>query len=239
MWLLILFWSSFSWAGSPPRLLWPVNCVPGADGLQPGYVDDQKSGKTHDCSAPGYPGHEGTDIPLKDPSRMNIGVDVFAAAAGKVLWVFDGHYDHCPDSKQPDCAMPTSRAVPGLKEGVRVCTELGSYCGNGTGKGQCFWCFDGGNVVVIQHFGLEGVFATRYDHLKRGSIRVKVGDTVAAGQVIAQVGSAGRSTQPHLHFEVWGSGFYDPVDPWPGACNTRVKQSLWKNPEKPWATLGR
>lgn len=41
-----------------------------------------------------------------------------------------------------------------------------------------------------------------YEHLKPGSLRVKAGDRVRRGQVIAQLGFTGESTGPHLHFHV-------------------------------------
>jgi murein DD-endopeptidase MepM/ murein hydrolase activator NlpD len=54
-----------------------------------------------------------------------------------------------------------------------------------------------GLLVVVEHpNGLE----TRYAHLS--STAVQPGDSVAAGQTIGRVGSSGRSTGPHLHFEV-------------------------------------
>jgi murein DD-endopeptidase MepM/ murein hydrolase activator NlpD len=56
-------------------------------------------------------------------------------------------------------------------------------------------------------------------HLLQGSTIVKVGDHVERGQQIAQVGSSGSSSGPHLHFEIWvGGGWYtggQPVDPLP------------------------
>ncbi len=70
-----------------------------------------------------------------------------------------------------------------------------------------------------------GIFATRYDHLKNGSILVKPGDYVVAGQKIAEVGSAGRTSGPHLHFEVW-SDYYKPIDPWSASCG--LNESLWQ-----------
>lgn len=54
-------------------------------------------------------------------------------------------------------------------------------------------------------------------HLKRGSVLVAPGDAVAAGQQLAQVGSTGRSSGPHLHFEIWVGGWQarggTPIDP--------------------------
>jgi murein DD-endopeptidase MepM/ murein hydrolase activator NlpD len=68
------------------------------------------------------------------------------------------------------------------------------------------WSGDFGNLVVVTHeFGL----VTRYAHLSK--INVKPGDAVNRGQVIGQIGSTGRSTGPHLHYEVWANG--RPIDP--------------------------
>jgi murein DD-endopeptidase MepM/ murein hydrolase activator NlpD len=65
---------------------------------------------------------------------------------------------------------------------------------------------DYGNLVVIEHaFGLT----TRYGHLSR--IAVAAGAEVKRGAVIGYVGSTGRSTSSHLHYEVWANG--RPVNP--------------------------
>lgn len=58
-----------------------------------------------------------------------------------------------------------------------------------------------GNMVEINH---GGGYSTRYAHNK--SNLVKVGDIVKKGQIIALVGSTGRSTGPHVHFEVYKHG---------------------------------
>lgn len=55
------------------------------------------------------------------------------------------------------------------------------------------------NFVRIEH---PGGVSTGYLHLKKGSVTVAPGDRVTAGQTIGQVGSSGRSSGPHLHFEV-------------------------------------
>jgi murein DD-endopeptidase MepM/ murein hydrolase activator NlpD len=53
-----------------------------------------------------------------------------------------------------------------------------------------------GNMIEINH---GNGLATRYGHLSE--IDVKVGQTVRIGEVIGKIGSTGRSTGPHLHYE--------------------------------------
>lgn len=68
-----------------------------------------------------------------------------------------------------------------------------------------------GNLVVIAHRLPGGEYAsTLLAHLQKGSLRVEVGDVVAAGQEVGRVGSTGRSTGPHVHMEVRRMGVGDP-----------------------------
>ncbi|MEN9688677.1 MAG: Murein DD-endopeptidase MepM [Pseudomonadota bacterium] len=60
------------------------------------------------------------------------------------------------------------------------------------------WDMGYGNVVEVQH--AEG-FSTRYAHLSKRL--VQPGDLVERGSILGEVGSTGRSTGPHLHYEVF------------------------------------
>lgn len=66
--------------------------------------------------------------------------------------------------------------------------------------------FGYGNLVEINH---GNGFVTRYGH--NSEVKVRVGETVSKGEVVALMGSTGRSTGPHVHFEVWRAGHV--VDP--------------------------
>ena len=56
-----------------------------------------------------------------------------------------------------------------------------------------------GNDIIQQ---LSEDHYAAYAHLRPGTIKVKVGDTVHAGDVIAHLGNTGNSSEPHLHFQV-------------------------------------
>lgn len=56
-----------------------------------------------------------------------------------------------------------------------------------------------GNHVIIEHG--DGVFSA-YAHLRRGSVRVRPGEHVMAGDHIGDVGNSGNTTEPHLHFQL-------------------------------------
>ena len=66
-----------------------------------------------------------------------------------------------------------------------------------------------GNYVVIKHCGDEfSVLA----HLRQGSVKVTKGQLVKRGDIIAKCGNSGRSSEPHLHFQVQrGSNFFSSI----------------------------
>jgi Peptidase family M23 len=64
-----------------------------------------------------------------------------------------------------------------------------------------------GNYVVIRCAGTDALVGLA--HLARGSVRVRVGDTVTAGQPLAQVGNSGHTSEPHLHIHAKRGGNSD------------------------------
>ncbi|WP_313639444.1 peptidoglycan DD-metalloendopeptidase family protein [Paenibacillus sp.] len=83
-----------------------------------------------------------------------------------------------------DFAVPQGTNIHAADSGTVILSEWWS------GYGYC---------VIIDHGG--GVW-TLYGHIRKGGLRVSAGDKVNRGDVIAESGSTGNSTGPHLHFEV-------------------------------------
>jgi len=65
------------------------------------------------------------------------------------------------------------------------------------------WCGGGGNCIKIKH---NSTYKTVYAHLKSFARGIKEGLRVKQGQIIGYVGSTGKSTGPHLHYEVIKNG---------------------------------
>ena len=81
-----------------------------------------------------------------------------------------------------------------------------------------------GNAVIVDH---EDGWQTRYCHMKNGSVQVRSGDIVAAGDVLGQVGLSGETEFPHLHLSVLQNGkITDPFQPGDAACGD-TRNSLW------------
>ncbi len=94
------------------------------------------------------------------------------------------------------------------------CADYGSY-GNTCG-GRC------GNYVQLEH---SDGSRTIYCHMRRGSLRVSVGDRVTCGQALGQSASSGSSTGPHLHLGWRASSSAASDDPFAGSCGGPT--SIW------------
>ena len=87
-----------------------------------------------------------------------------------------------------------------------------------------------GNAVILDHG--DG-WETQYCHLREGSVRVEVGDTVARGEPLGLVGVSGLTSHPHLHFQVSRRVGREiiPVDPFDGTLLTEscdaIGAPLW------------
>ena len=79
-----------------------------------------------------------------------------------------------------------------------------------------------GNYIAINH---NNEVYSYYGHLRNGSIKVKYGDFVSAGQMIGYVACSGNCTDPHLHLEVYDN--YGLRDPFEGKCQSTA--TLWNS----------
>lgn len=129
-------------------------------------------------------GNSGKGDETKAESYYAYGQEVSAPADGKVYEVRDGVDD------TPMVQFSDSDPAVTMKRLIEYQTKLRKQYGvRGTD----------GNYIIVDHGNNE---YSVMDHLMKGSIRVRRGDSVKQGQVIAQVGQSGLSTEPHLHFEV-------------------------------------
>lgn len=186
-------------AADEPQLGFPLACTPNQDCFISTLIDHDPGPGAQDyaCGGYTYDKHDGVDFAIRDEAAMRQGVDVVAAAPGRVMAVRDG---------EPDISVK-ERGVEALG---------GKDCGN--------------RVAV----SLGNGWLTDYCHLKAGSLRVKPGDEVQAGQVLAQVGMSGFTEYPHLHFSVrHGKQVVDPFQGETGESCQAPKQPLWKADLRP------
>jgi hypothetical protein len=105
-----------------------------------------------------------------------------------------------------DGTVVTSR--DGVKDRMKICFlyDLFTLLTNKPKETDGFGAF-GGNHVMIR----SGNSYVLLCHLRDGSVGVKKGDTVRAGQKLAEVGNSGSSIQPHLHLQVMSNDRYFPL----------------------------
>ncbi|MGH1356287.1 MAG: M23 family metallopeptidase [Thalassovita sp.] len=113
-------------------------------------------------------------------------------------------------------------AAPGIVSGVRDGMADTGYTKETAPEIEGREC---GNGVVIKHG--DG-WQTQYCHLKRGSVRVRSGDTVAAGEVLGQIGLSGKTQFPHVHLSVRKNGkVIDPFAPNTTEICGEADETLW------------
>lgn len=86
------------------------------------------------------------------------------------------------------------------------------------------------NAIYLMH---DNGFITWFGHLKAGAFTKKrAGDRVERGEFLGIMASSGRSSGPHLHFEIYNDKG-QLIDPYAGPCNTLNTQSYWDD-QKPF-----
>jgi hypothetical protein len=95
---------------------------------------------------------------------------------------------------------PAAGVVIKARDGIRDAPHVGTFWMDWLTRNIT------GNSVLIKHADGEHCLLA---HLKRGTVKVKVGETVKQGQEIGRCGHSGNSTEPHLHFQFQdGKSFY-------------------------------
>lgn len=107
------------------------------------------------------------------------GAPLLAVADGTVVYAAHGRRDHLSRD-----SLPALLYLMLFEASVRDVLGPGSIVGN----------------HLVLDLG-DGTYAL-YAHLRRGSLRVRVGETVRAGQQVAECGNSGNSTEPHVHFQL-------------------------------------
>lgn len=119
-----------------------------------------------------------------------------AGSAFRVTQAFNGTYSHTgADQYAIDFKMSSGTPVHAARDGRVVKVKDDSDTGGGDRK-----YVNCANYVLVKHS--DGTVAN-YAHLSKGGAKVKVGDYVHAGDLLALSGNTGFSSGPHLHFSVF------------------------------------
>ncbi len=150
---------------------------------------------------------EGDDLLSNPMGVVSTGVELLAGGP-LIGWPVSDHTPSTGFGYRSDPFTHRQRWHDGVDLG-QPCGDqiLASLAGTVTHAG---WAGGYGNRVIVKHADREGhSFATTYSHLSR--IEVSVGQQISQRFIVGRVGSTGRSTACHLHFEVILDGSY--VDP--------------------------
>jgi hypothetical protein len=115
-------------------------------------------------------------VRTEPPERfVGFGREILAPLSGVVVGAHDGEPDH-----------PAHRGLPSI-----------GYAVTQRGRARAGWAALAGNHLLIEGQGVVVALC----HLRRGSIRVRTGQRVNIGQVLARCGNSGNSTEPHVHVQ--------------------------------------
>lgn len=116
---------------------------------------------------------------------------------GKIIKISQGYFGERTHKNERalDFSMPIGTDVYAARDGVVV-----KMVDNNTKTCYKKECAKFNNVILIYH--VDGTFSS-YAHIDTNSAKVKVGDKVEKGQLIAKSGNIGWSSGPHLHFIVY------------------------------------
>jgi murein DD-endopeptidase MepM/ murein hydrolase activator NlpD len=128
-------------------------------------------------------------------------------------------------SKRPSSTTPATQAAPPKQRyrthmGIDYAAPTGTPVFSVANGKVVHLGFNGafGNLIVLEH---PGNYHTYYAHLSNYNVELELGNEVRRGLEIGYVGSTGRSTGPHLHFELRKNGIY--VDPY----GAKTQLDLW------------
>ncbi|MGB1309223.1 MAG: M23 family metallopeptidase [Oceanihabitans sp.] len=107
---------------------------------------------------------------------------------------YNGTISH-QNKNQLDFTMPVGTKITAARAGIvfKVLDRFNKHCSTEQ-------CAKYNNYIYVYHN--DGTFA-EYLHIKQNGAKVKVGDIIKQGQIIAESGNVGWSTGPHLHFSVY------------------------------------
>lgn len=203
--------------GTGPVFDLPIACTPGADCWVVNYVDvlaEKDDVADFRCGTRSYEGHKGTDIAVRDLKAMEAGVDVIAAAPGKVLRVRDGEADKVR-----------------TREELAEVQKSGRECGNGVlvehgGGWQTMYCHmregsivvhSGDNIASGAKLGLVGHSGfVEFPHVHLGvTHQGRTVDPFTGLEPGAQCAAAGkplwREALPYEPVSLYAAGFRNGV----------------------------
>jgi len=146
--------------------------------------------------------------------RISRGVGMVRASSGK--------RSKAPAAKSttPTPAAPASKQRYRAHMGIDYAAPIGTPVFSVANGKVVHIGFSGafGNLIVLEH---PGNYHTYYAHLSNYNVELELGNEVRRGLEIGYVGTTGRSTGPHLHFELRKNGIY--VDPY----GPKTQLDLW------------